>query len=435
MMAKRGSAVMLSLVFLVGFVVVAGAANSADKSIPAGTAITTQNWQQYKDFMSVGLQSFFNGQSPFKFGSNFRMVVGPYHHYPVPSVYAANTEKYSGQIKIEALPDGGHVIRDYVAGLPFPNPQAPLRGWKVLVNLWYRFVPWEECEPAWYIYLVDRLGNEHITAGKLSYRRFAHISDPVKPISDPAGPGIDYSEFLGLILPEEAKYTSQLTLYYDNPLKPEDLFVFIPALRRSLRLSAASRCAPVAGSDLTQDDIHTGFNGGIIRWTVKFLGQGQVLALYETDPKVYGIRANYNKFLFPMPAIGQWEVRPVDVIDVRRVPSQQAGYCYGKRVMYIDTETWANLWSDLYDSAGKLWKVQMISHPPGKIPLIGYTSDAGNFIEPIWDLQNAHASTAVSAAPNGETVRNNQDCASYDGVNYTDAARFNTVQALSEIMR
>jgi hypothetical protein len=33
------------------------------------------------------------------------------------------------------------------------------------------------------------------------------------------------------------------------------------------------------------------------------------------------------------------------------------GYCYGKRVMYIDKQIVKDVWDDLYDHNMKLWKV------------------------------------------------------------------------------
>ncbi len=48
---------------------------------------------------------------------------------------------------------------------------------------------------------------------------------------------------------------------------------------------------------------------------------------------------------------GALELRPVAVLDVRRVPSMAAGYCYGSRMAYIDRVTWQPIWMDLYDSA------------------------------------------------------------------------------------
>lgn len=112
-----------------------------EATIPSGTIITEQNWQQYKQFMNPGLQAMWAGTYEWKLGPNFQMVVGPTMHYESPSQFKKYTEQYSGQVRIETLPDGRHILKNYVAGLPFPNPQEPMKGWKILANDWFAYVP------------------------------------------------------------------------------------------------------------------------------------------------------------------------------------------------------------------------------------------------------------------------------------------------------
>jgi hypothetical protein len=50
-----------------------------------------------------------------------------------------------------------------------------------------------------------------------------------------------------VIAPEQAKYLTNLTIYYTDIERPEQVYVFVPALRRSLRISSAGRCAPLVG--------------------------------------------------------------------------------------------------------------------------------------------------------------------------------------------
>src|SRR5262249_61860969 len=49
-----------------------------------------------------------------------------------------------------------------------------------------------------------------------------------------------------------------------------------------------------------------------------------------------------------------WE--PRDVWVVEGTPKQEQ-YAYGKRVLFIDKETYYVAYSDIYDKAGQLWKV------------------------------------------------------------------------------
>ncbi|MGH7906864.1 MAG: DUF1329 domain-containing protein, partial [Candidatus Binataceae bacterium] len=256
----------LAVIFAV-CLLAAGPGSAAEETIPLpGTVITTQNWQKYKDVMPPGMQALFSGKYFWKFPADFQMAIGPTHDYPLPKLYMENTEKYAKDVKIINLPDGGHSISGYVAGMPFPNPSAPLKGWKILVNSWYMYVPHVTCAPHNNIYLVDRFGNRSEEVTSTVYRQFSNLSDPGMPINDPAGPGVLYAEYTRVLAPEQSKYTTQLTLYYTNPTKPEDLFLFIPALRRTLRLSSAARCSPFVGTDWTQDDVKQQFNGGIVRF-------------------------------------------------------------------------------------------------------------------------------------------------------------------------
>src|ERR1700680_2030423 len=65
--------------------------------LPAGTVITTQNWQQYKDYMPMYMQILFGGQYAYKLTPSQQVVVGPTLVKPYPKEYAKNTEKYGGQ--------------------------------------------------------------------------------------------------------------------------------------------------------------------------------------------------------------------------------------------------------------------------------------------------------------------------------------------------
>ena len=107
----------------------------AAAAIPPGTTITAQNWTQYKDFMPDGMAGLFAGTYPWKMPSDVQMVVGPTIIHPPPKSYVEATEKYSSQVRIVELADGGLTLANYQGGAPFPNPEEPHKGWKILANL------------------------------------------------------------------------------------------------------------------------------------------------------------------------------------------------------------------------------------------------------------------------------------------------------------
>ena len=96
-------------------------ADSAE-TIPPGTQITMQNWQQYKNFMPDGLQQLFAGKLSWSLPPETVMSVEATTPTPLPKKYQEDTEKYASQVSLSQNSDGGYDIKGYVAGVPFPNP-------------------------------------------------------------------------------------------------------------------------------------------------------------------------------------------------------------------------------------------------------------------------------------------------------------------------
>ncbi|MGH7905339.1 MAG: DUF1329 domain-containing protein [Candidatus Binataceae bacterium] len=412
-----------------------GAASAEAGGIPPGTVITPQNWQKYKQFMTDGLQMLFADKFRWQFPADYQMVVGPTGDYQLPATFLEQTKKYSGQVKIVNLPDGRHNITGYVGGIPFPNPEAPLKGWKLLIDDWYDYAPYLLCADTCAFTFEDRFNN--ITGNKFFFvqRLFDHRGDKGVSVKDPTMPGIFYTELIEVEEPEQARYTAVLTVYYSEMAKSEDTYIFVPALRRSLRLSTAARCSPAVGSDYTNDDTrHGAFNGNPTRFDAKFLGDRSVLEQAKINSQ---LSPDNNQFylplFFPKPSIGKWEARPSWMIDVRRVPSERSGYCYGKRILYVDKQVYESHWADLYDQNMKLWKIDY--DPQGLISVPGegehWTNDGWGV---MFDVQNMHISR-VSLSGDGGAVRANSDCKNLGGRDFTDAVRYSSVRGLAEIMR
>lgn len=410
-------------------------APAAEESIKPGTVINPGNWQQYKSFMPLGMQELFSGKRAWKMPADLQIVVGPTTNYPLPQVYLDNTAKYSKSVKIVDLPGGGHAISGYVAGQPFPGPAQPMKGYKILVNSWYRYIPYLFCGNEDHEILQNSAGQQSDFRVVQVWRRLTHISDVGQPINDPRAQGIDYSEFVMFIEPEQYKYTEILTLFYNDYTHPEDDFVFVPSLRRVIRQSSNSRCAPISNGDFTPDDL-TGFNGGITRFQAEYLADQRVLTLTGADPKVFGVVSNYYpSIFFPKPIIGNWEVRDSYVLDIRRIPSQQAGYCYGKIITYVDKNSYNVLWKDLYNTGMRLFKIDMSEHVARPVPHEGVQYSNGNAIETMWDIDKMHLTGFVTAMPSGIGIVTGEQCRNLDGVNYDDVAQYSTVGGLTQVMR
>jgi hypothetical protein len=401
---------------------------NSSKTIAPGTRITAQNWQQYKDFMPVGMQQLWAGKFFWRLPANAQMAVGATTPTPLPKQYRADTEKYSSQVKLVRDSNGGYNITGYVAGVPFPNPSGPQAGEEIMYNEYYAYIPYVITTYAKLGFTMDKFGNKYVNEVREVNFKIKHLSDPGKPTNIPGNADVFLTQNNVIMEPEQSKYVNSLQIFHDNPAQLPDSYVFVPSLRRSIRLTTAARCSPLVGSDYTQDDERS-MNLQPPIFQAKFLGYKKILVGYPAQD--YTNKANYYPPLyFPGPNAVVWQVRPVAVLDIRRVPSMQSGYCYGSRMAYIDKETWQPVWMDLYDAELHLWKTGPSIYRPMPIP--GSNGDVctgaggpGDGDYTFWDVQNNHLTLDIQS---GGQI--NQDAGRYDNFD-----RWGTPAGMAQIMQ
>lgn len=407
-----------------GGLVPAGSAST----IPPGTRITMQNWQHYKDFMPIGMQGLWAGKFFWRLPQNAVMTVGATTPLPLPKQYREDTEKYSSQVTLTKNPQGGYDIHGYIAGVPFPNPSGPLAGIQVLYNEYYAYIPYLITTYAHLGFTMDQYGSKYVTEVREVNFKLKHLSDPGRPVNMPGTADTFLTQNNVIWEPEQSKYVNSLQIFHDNPGDLPDSYVFLPSLRRSIRLTTAARCAPLVGSDYTQDDERS-MNLQPPIFQAKFLGYKKLLVGYPL-PGYSDIHNYYKPLYFPGENAVDWQLRPVAVVDIRRVPSKSAGYCYGSRMAYIDQGTWQPIWMDLYDSGLHLWKTGPSIYKPMPIP--GTHGDVatgaggpgdGEYI--FWDVQNNHLTLDIQS---GGLI--NQDAKMYD--NYV---RWGTPGGMEQVMQ
>jgi Protein of unknown function (DUF1329) len=410
-------------------------ADSAE-TIPPGTKITLQNWQQYKKFMPIWVQAAFSGAYTWHVGGSpaYTVVVGPTHHYPLPKQFLEDTEKYGGQAQLVPLPTGGFSWKGYVAGIPFPNAKEPNIGPKMAYNGWDGFQP-KMLNFHAYNWLVDRYGNVSKLESDDTFYRTMHLSDPPGgPVNMPFANGINYVTRFQVVLPEQSKYTTEMTLRPDDPTHIEEIYVFLPSLRRSLRLSSAARCAPILGTDFIEDD-----NAWLPpNFKIELLGRKKLLSPIMDYSKAFDVKS----FIAPptsfpgWPSAGatKWELRDYNVITLQWLTSLGA-YCYSNRVYYQDAETNIIVPLESYDRNGKFWKVVWYAWTPinfrGQNTLISVASIAG--VQGV-DFQNGHI-TATFESPT--TIDEDGAGTGHGGVpaEYRDMATMTQPGSLARIMK
>jgi hypothetical protein len=259
----------------------------------------------------------------------------------LPKAFIEANEKYGGQTRLGEASDGRYKLDNYVAGYLFPNSSGPDKGTEISANITYRLQG----------YLVaisvglgnagsfnskDRFGNYNTEVVDAIYRQLAYNweSNQGVPRVDPQAAGAWYSEYPSVEEPEQSKYTAVLTIFWQDNLKDEDDYVFVPALRRSVRLSSSARCSPLLGSDFVRDDQRVGWNGGVGKFEGTRLRDQKLLTLFDMNGKAAGtFPGEYDGAMrWPKPSWGEWETRDTYLVDIHRIPSLAAGYCYGKRI-------------------------------------------------------------------------------------------------------
>jgi hypothetical protein len=429
---------LVTLLLALGFGASAAAAPAlADCNPKPGTVISMSNWQQYKDCFSDGVQTFWQGSGFWKMPQDVELHVVAPHVWTLPKPYIEANEKYGGQARLVKQADGRYKLENYVGGFPFPNPSGPEKGTEIAANVTYRmqgyiYAGFPDSGASAPFFTKDRFGNWNTEMVDYLYRQLAYNWEPGIPSVDPRAGGAWYTEWLMVEQPEQSRYTADLTIFWQDNLKEESSYVFIPALRRSLRLSTSARCAPLLGSDMTHDDQRVGWNGGVGMFHGDFLREQKLLALVEMTNQPGKFPQSYDGMLgWPKPSWGPWETRDVWVIDVRRIPSLAPGYCYGKRVMYIDKQYYQTLAEDLYDSNMKLWKVQTVGLMPGPFDTYGDQFGGGGIIETYWDVQNDHVSYVTSINPNGKSWSLDSAVAKQ----YDNIPKYSTPGGLMQLMR
>jgi uncharacterized protein DUF1329 len=412
----------------------ATASENSASQIPPGTKITLQNWQQYRQFMPDGMIDLFAGKYIWKMPADVEMDVGPTVIHPLPAGYLAATEKNRGKTTLVELPDGGMTVANYEGGSPFPDPAEPYKGWKILANFWFRYFPHfvvNDSGNLGFMCTMDSFGSVNCVKGRWVYRQHSFNTDPGVPATIPGGEGKYYTTWFMTEEPEQARYSANLLIAYTDLTKPQATFVFKPALRRAEQLSAVARCSS-SGSDTTPDDGFFAFDGDIPEFDANLLGERSILDQMDVGTAGANLPADYDMPLgWPKPTWGKWEVRDTYMLDIRKIPAKAAGYCYGKRIMYLDKQFYGALWEDLFDMQMRPWKIALLQPIVIDVPGIGPQNSSGAQYSHFWNIQSKHATFSGPNDGHGYTVLIN-DAAPKE---YENIEKYTTPGGLNQIMR
>ena len=328
---------------------IAVATPPAGADVKAGDVITAANVDQAKDLISPGIEWCVKHGWPIK--------VVDYKKIEWPKAYKEATEKYSSQVQLAA---DGLTLTNYVAGQPFPtlDPNDPNLAKKIMWNYEYKTTVIDDVDLRNFdadtgtIYggSTPMSVERHFLLDHFRVLRYiGRLYNDPRPIWQ-TSEGLQGKSSLHPILePFDLKGVGGLSFRYIDPAKQDDTWLYLPSLRRVRRLSTAQRSDALFGQD-TDVDSYYGYAGHIAWMDWKYLGEKQMLGVYHAENFPVKWAPGGADFGFD----DVWEKRNVYVIEGVSKLSQ---YAYGKRVLYIDKETFTVPYSDIYDRAGQLWKI------------------------------------------------------------------------------
>ncbi|UCD85237.1 MAG: DUF1329 domain-containing protein [Deltaproteobacteria bacterium] len=316
----------------------------------SGDLIDKTNWEKVKDVVPETLLILIKKY-------NMKLKIGDYKPVHPSKGYIDATNKYCRQVEIwdtkeEARKKG---IKDYLPGLPFPNPQ---NGLEIAWNYHFSYQA-DDADNRFGVYWISaKKGVERWEEWKWLYiTRTINRTDiePLPAIPEFAQKGIQYASMTYALEPYDKKGLAALYNRFDEP-RDQEGWLYIPTMRRVLRASFGTRGDSWNSTDLLYEDVR-GYMGYPEWMHWKLVGKRTVLApMHAGIPiskdalnKVYDFK-NWPHWNPNM----TWERRPVYVVEATpKFPD----YPYSKMVLYYDAETFYITYKEAYDKKGELWKI------------------------------------------------------------------------------
>ncbi|WP_420476334.1 DUF1329 domain-containing protein [Noviherbaspirillum sp. ST9] len=329
--------------------------------------ITAQNWEQYKEHLSAGHIAMLK-----RYPNTYKMPVYPTHR--TAALSDAAYDKIRKQADKVELTGGGTGIANWgTSPVPFPIPK-------------------NGAEAIWNHEVRNR-------AGGIDRR---HLIGAVNPDGSFNAYGIDESWIFpeNMDKPDENRFFYFLARLY----APSDVTGDVVLIHEPLDFSKDSRLAWVYNSGLrrvrrapqiiydspgsfsegtrTEDDYDM-YNGPIDRFEWKLVGKKEMYIPYNA----YALHSKSLKAKDVLKGnhieqnLARYELHRVWVVEATLKPG--ARHIYGKRVFYIDEDSWTVAVKEQHDGRGQLWRVgeaQMMQFYDVPLPYYAF--------ENMYDLQD-----------------------------------------------
>ncbi|WP_297841166.1 DUF1329 domain-containing protein [Pseudomonas sp.] len=310
--------------------------------------ITAANMSQYEAHLTDGQKALLK-----KYPTTYKMNIYPGHRdFRYPDYVCRRA--MSNALHAKLVDDGMGL--EGLGQVPFPIPKTGME------LLWNHQLPARAYTEEKTTDLASVLPNGSIGWGK-AYAR--GLSQANSPTAEPTTDGKIQAMSSNLTL-KPARDNGSLNIAlepYNFATDPRQAWSYSPSTRRVRQLPGYGYDQPMIGTNgtMTVDEDRL-FNGSPERYDWKIIGKREIyIPANAYKPNSGTIK--YADILtpnHPNPEFMRYELRRVWVLEA----DLKEGYrhIYGKRVLFLDEDTWSSVMADNYDTRGQLWKHAMINY-------------------------------------------------------------------------
>ena len=149
--------------------------------------------------------------------------------------------------------------------------------------------------------------------------------------------GMSYKDIVVITYPTQVKGLAILTWTYEDIKRDQDVWLWIPSLKKVRKISASEDDDSFMGSDFTVEEVST--------------------RRFEDERYRLIGEKEFQGYRFEHTGELKFKGKPCFVIEA--TPKKPHWY-YSKRIVWIDKETGGNIFEEYYDKKGKIFKTRFI---------------------------------------------------------------------------
>ncbi len=306
--------------------------------------ITAANAAKYRDKLAAAHQTLLSRYP------SYQIPVYPTRRsvsFPA-AIYDA-TQKNQGKAKLV----GSDSLQGARLGFPFRKPSS---GVEIMWNHRTRYRGDSVVAQSTQVVInPDGLHSDRLDLTERVLFRYGNIKDPVDIMQDNI-----LLYYIGVYANRGNRSITVLAHETADSVKnPRNIWVIPPGLRKMMRIPPVGYDLPFPGSGgIYFVDMLDMYNGAFDRYVWKLIGKRDMIVPYNAY-RISDGSYSYDKLLTPKhfnQEATRYELHRVWVIEATERTSKK--HSFGKRVFYVDEDSWTVLMVDNHDREGRPWRFQ-----------------------------------------------------------------------------